>query len=326
MKSETKKNIESFNERVLQLCEDDTRRMVKLFQVKFLETDCPVCMSSNSSLFVNKWDLKYRLCEDCGLIFVSPYPDDEIRTWYFANSDGLKFWREQMPESTIEQRMVMYLDRVNYIQERIKQNACNTNTVLEVGSGNGELAQVLREKKVFDKIILVEPQPLLLNIERCEVINTVLANAPTHISEKVDVILAFEVLEHINDPKTFIKEVHNLLNTDGLFILSTPNIDSLEIQLLKEKSPTIMFDHVRLFGPRSIKRLFSEEAWEIVDLQTPGNFDITTIVDAYKNKIIKRDYFLKYICNTSTAVKESFQEFLKNELLSSHMKVTVRKK
>jgi 2-polyprenyl-3-methyl-5-hydroxy-6-metoxy-1,4-benzoquinol methylase len=326
MMSETITNKQEFNERVLQLCEEDTRRMVKQFQDQFLETDCPVCLSANANLFAKKWGLKYKQCNDCGLIYISPYPNDEIREWYFANSEGLKFWREQMPESTIQNRMGMYLDRVNYIQERLRKNSCNTNKVLEVGSGNGELAQVLREKEVFDEIILVEPQPLSLIIERCEVVNTVLADAPAHIPGKVDVILAFEVLEHINDPIQFVAEVRNLLNDNGLFVLSTPSIESLEIQLLKEKSPTIMFDHVRLFGPNSIKKLFPDDKWEVIDLQTPGKSDIATIVEAYKKEIIKHDYFLKYICNASTTVKDNFQEYLQRELLSSHMKVTVRKK
>ncbi len=39
----------------------------------------------------------------------------------------------------------------------------------------------------------------------------------------VDIVVSFETIEHIEDYKTFMKEVKRVLKKDGLFILSTPN-------------------------------------------------------------------------------------------------------
>lgn len=38
-----------------------------------------------------------------------------------------------------------------------------------------------------------------------------------------DIIYALELVEHINDPAKFIKEVYRILRDDGVFIISTPN-------------------------------------------------------------------------------------------------------
>ena len=43
------------------------------------------------------------------------------------------------------------------------------------------------------------------------------------LNEKFDVIVSFETLEHLNDPRLFIKSAAEALNPGGYFICSTPN-------------------------------------------------------------------------------------------------------
>ncbi len=43
------------------------------------------------------------------------------------------------------------------------------------------------------------------------------------LNDNFDVIVSFETLEHLNDPKLFIKSAAEILNPGGYFICSTPN-------------------------------------------------------------------------------------------------------
>jgi SAM-dependent methyltransferase len=43
------------------------------------------------------------------------------------------------------------------------------------------------------------------------------------LTEKADVIMSFETLEHTPDPESFLKNIWNILKPNGLLILSTPN-------------------------------------------------------------------------------------------------------
>ncbi len=43
-------------------------------------------------------------------------------------------------------------------------------------------------------------------------------------SQSVDIVVAYELIEHLKDPTDFLKEVKHVLKPDGLFILSTPNV------------------------------------------------------------------------------------------------------
>lgn len=41
----------------------------------------------------------------------------------------------------------------------------------------------------------------------------------------VDVVISFETIEHLSDPKRFIEEVKRVLKSEGQFVVSTPNDD-----------------------------------------------------------------------------------------------------
>jgi 2-polyprenyl-3-methyl-5-hydroxy-6-metoxy-1,4-benzoquinol methylase len=46
----------------------------------------------------------------------------------------------------------------------------------------------------------------------------------TKLNETFDLVISFETIEHLEDPDTFVKEVYKVLNKNGIFICSTPNI------------------------------------------------------------------------------------------------------
>jgi ubiquinone/menaquinone biosynthesis C-methylase UbiE len=51
-----------------------------------------------------------------------------------------------------------------------------------------------------------------------------------------DIITGWEVIEHLENPPHFLREMHRLLKPEGLLILSTPNVDQLYNRLVFLKS------------------------------------------------------------------------------------------
>ena len=49
----------------------------------------------------------------------------------------------------------------------------------------------------------------------------------SELGQKFDVIISFETIEHLFDPRKFIQEVHGVLKQGGIFVCSTPNKDRL---------------------------------------------------------------------------------------------------
>jgi len=48
-------------------------------------------------------------------------------------------------------------------------------------------------------------------------------NNLSSLSDKFDAVTSFQVIEHIQDTKAFLKSIKNLLKDNGIFICSTPN-------------------------------------------------------------------------------------------------------
>lgn len=54
-------------------------------------------------------------------------------------------------------------------------------------------------------------------------------------NQSFDIIVMWHVLEHIDNPNTFLKALNKLLSKDGVLILEIPNRDSLGFNLAKDK-------------------------------------------------------------------------------------------
>jgi 2-polyprenyl-3-methyl-5-hydroxy-6-metoxy-1,4-benzoquinol methylase len=99
--------------------------------------------------------------------------------------------------------------------------------LLDFGAGKGVLAQTISRLDRFDSITaadLMAPPPDLP--KQVNWITTDL-NEPLNVPEGLfDVIVAAEVIEHLENPRALAREWFRLLRPNGKLILSTPNNES----------------------------------------------------------------------------------------------------
>ena len=78
-------------------------------------------------------------------------------------------------------------------------------------------------------------------------------------SGQFDLVVAFEIIEHLEDPEAFLAELHRVLHPTGLLVLSTPN----RLYYTEERGAVNPF-HVREFSfaelEETLKPLFSHRA------------------------------------------------------------------
>jgi SAM-dependent methyltransferase len=91
----------------------------------------------------------------------------------------------------------------------------------------------------------------------------------------VDVVLAGEIIEHIVDTESFLREIRRALRPGGAVVLSTPNILwwKHRFALLAGRYPDALdyrtrygddFGHVRIFTPKLMRGLLEETGFEDV--------------------------------------------------------------
>ncbi len=105
----------------------------------------------------------------------------------------------------------------------ISQAYINRNSnVLEVGCGRGYFLKKLEEKGVKQAIGLdFNNEAIKKKVTKFDILNKDLRSIKS--KKSFDSICFFQVLEHIPDPMSFLEDCKNILNDNGLLIISVPN-------------------------------------------------------------------------------------------------------
>ena len=100
------------------------------------------------------------------------------------------------------------------------------SAVLDLGAGSGAMSQRLLDAgfKVTSADIVTE------NFKLCNKDSFVTINFNTqfskYLNETFDAIVAVEIIEHLENPRNFIRECRKLLSPGGVLLISSPNLDS----------------------------------------------------------------------------------------------------
>jgi 2-polyprenyl-3-methyl-5-hydroxy-6-metoxy-1,4-benzoquinol methylase len=142
--------------------------------------------------------------------------------------------------------------------------------VLDIGCGKGDLSTELFKRGISSYVgidlVLKEQKD-----SRLQFINRDL-NTPhwTDSLGQFDLILAFDILEHVESPWNLVGEINKLLSDEGVLILTTPNTQSWE-RMLRPKtwSGVSNDDHKYLFSDYSLKFMIEKTGLKIRNLQAP---------------------------------------------------------
>ena len=138
-----------------------------------------------------------------------------------------------------------------YAIDLAKRNA--VGTILEVGSGTGygtqELAEALPGVIAVDRIA---PEPENRH-QRASFVRSDARRIPLD-SDQFDLVVSFQVIEHIEDPNPYLSDIARTLKSDGCAILTTPN--------LKESDGENPF-HVREYTADELSRLLEPHFEEV---------------------------------------------------------------
>ena len=137
----------------------------------------------------------------------------------------------------------------------------NCKSVLEIGSGVGLIGSYIRKQD--DKINYLGIEIDKESFEKSQTLKLNTINGDFNVMDKIeetfDVIMLWEVLEHLQDLKSFIELAYKRLNKGGKIILSVPNYDKIYNYPEREKDavfqdlPPI---HINFFNKENIVNVF----------------------------------------------------------------------
>lgn len=297
---------------------------------QFKTVGCPACGSKKSILKYRKYLMTYYQCQKCQTVYTNPRPTDAILERFYKQSKFYKYWNDVIfPASEKVRRKNIFKPRVDKILYLCKKYSILTNSLIDVGAGFGTFLVELKSRKKFKHLTGIEPTSDLARTCRekgLSIIEKTIEEIPAN-TISANVVTAFEVIEHLYSPKDFLLSCNKILKKGGLLVISCPNIQGFDIQVLGTKSDTIDVEHLNYFNPHSLSSLLENCGFSVIEKQTPGLLD----ADLVRNKILSgtfktSDPLLKTILiDKWEKVGQSFQEFLQKNLLSSHMVLVARR-
>jgi SAM-dependent methyltransferase len=198
-----------------------------------------------------------------------------------------------------------------------------------VGAGYGIFLDEWRKANPSTQLLAVEPSESLAAECRSkgfEVVEEIAENVSGY-NNFADLVVCFEVLEHVYDPVSFVKTLSNLVKPGGYVFVSTLCVDGFDIQMLWDKSNSIFPPHhINFLSVAGFEKLFARAGLVDVDVSTPGQLDVDIVRNALKRKpeIMSGQRFLRRIVNDQD-IAANFQEFLAANRLSSHAWVIGKK-
>ena len=88
--------------------------------------------------------------------------------------------------------------------------------------------------------------------------------------DKFDYVFLFDVIEHLNNPISVLKNIHRILKSGGQILLTTPNLRSLD-RLLHSKTWSGVEDasHVLLYTPYALQFALMRAGFQIIQSFSP---------------------------------------------------------
>jgi len=315
------------------LCELDALNLIKLKR-EFIKINCPACGCSKNSFFLKKNNFIYKICKKCQTFFMSPRPNNETLLNYYDISKNMNYWAKYIfPISQKKRIKYIFKPRARLIKKIILKQYKKKITFLEIGAGDGTLAAELKKMNIFTTMKLIEPNANLaqsIKKKKIDVENTTYEKyLETKTLKKYDCIAFFEVIEHINDPFFFLKNVKQMLKKKGLVIFSCPNGQGFDVAMMQDNSNTIDHEHLNYFNTDSISHLLKRTGFATYEILTPGKLDAELVKNFSLQKKNINELFnhrLNWIKKINKKELQILQKWIVKNKLSSHMFVVAKKK
>ena len=196
--------------------------------------------------YLLKEDLKYCECDKCKLRFYNPMITGDEK-FYNALQKFDWYYMDEKEE---------YLYAKNYIK--------SSDKVLEVGSGKGAFAKHLTTKDYIG-LDFSENAKKMAAENGITIENEMIQDYSDKYPNSFDVVVSFQVLEHVSDSKGFIEAKIKALKQGGKMVIAVPSEDSF----LKYVSNNIMNmppHHVTRWSDETLKFIAKEYNLDLIDI------------------------------------------------------------
>ena len=209
-------------------------RDLKKLRENIAVVTCPVCENKVPFIPTDRYrTYRHLYCNKCEAEFAWPRKGHDYEEAYQAGKTDVSNYGHYISSDNVEDHYIAYISqhRFHKVKEFLELLP-DKETLLDVGCANGffvRYAQKIGFKAygIDASNSAIEWGKRSFGLENFLACASSLSDLPFYFPGEFQVITAFEILEHLEQPEDFLKEVAKYLKKDGVFIFSTPNRDTL---------------------------------------------------------------------------------------------------
>ena len=312
----------SLLQRYLQLSKEDAASCFDKESRK--PVPCVACGSLKIEPAFEKHGFAYGLCSDCGTLFQTPRPALSAFEAFYRDSVSSEYWAKVFFPAVAEaRREKIFRPRVERLAALCEAQGTKVKRLIDVGAGYGIFLDEWRKRSPSTQLVAVEPSASLAiecRSKDLEVVESIVEQMGDDYHGFADLVVCFEVLEHVHDPGGFVKNLMRLARPGGMVFVSTLCINGFDLQILWNKSTQIFPPHhINFLSVKGFETLFARLGLVDVSVTTPGKLDVDIVRNASHQDpdLLHGQRFLQNLINDDQAAA-AFQDFLAKNRLSSH--------
>jgi SAM-dependent methyltransferase len=256
--------------------------MTAMSTVKGAERPCPVCGAREHSPFAEErldesqvtaftyasrkqpefMCLRLVRCHGCDLVYAPapPAPEFLSRAYSEAAYDSLE--EARFAAESYAKALAPHLAEL-----------ATLGAAVDVGAGSGPLLPWLKGKG-FSPVVGIEPSAAAIAAAPAEVAPMLRPGmfSPDMLGDiRPSLVCSFMTLEHIWDPRDFVRSVFSVLEPGGMIAIVVHDWRAPLNRLLSLRSPIIDVEHLQLFSPRSLHALLAGAGFDTIEQRAISN-------------------------------------------------------
>lgn len=203
-------------------------------------------------------------CQQCGLMRTNPRPTPDTMGFYYPEDYG-PYIGTKVSDGTPGKKSGFKQKIENLLSSRSNELPdLKPGKLLEVGCASGLFLGQMHARGwsvqgiEFSKVAADNARK-----QGFEVFAGPLEVAPRP-KQKMDLIVAWMVLEHLHQPKECLEKLLDWAEDDGYLVLSVPDINSLGFRLFGRYCYDLHVpNHLYFFNPTTIRELLAATGWQV---------------------------------------------------------------
>ena len=222
-------------------------------------------------------------CRDCGHMMLHPPPSNEELGRIYGENYWLQNDNDEERRHFAQLKQATARHYLNVVEQCLGRHG---GRLLEIGCGAGDLLAAAVGLGYDVTGVEYSEHACARARERLGGSGRIVHGNVACLTEKnyYDVCVIADVIEHVTDPREFLRQVYEVLRPGGVVIVATPSLDSWSARLMRTKWMEFKTEHLHYFTQETLHSLMFQTGLEPI-AALPGYkcLSLDYIADHFRN-------------------------------------------